>query len=398
MSADLVGERVVIQRSPETARRRRILIGVTIDDSLQFHTGLPEALVDDGWDVHIVAGRGRRSDGLRDIRGVTVHPLEMRRTPNPSSDLVSFTRWIHLMMVIRPDVTFIGTPKAALLGNVAARIMRVKRRIYVLHGLRLETSTGLSLRMLRIVERLTARSAHETLSVSKSLEALAVRTGMVSKKSAIVLGGGSCNGVDIARFAAVSSDEERISALALEIGLDRSLPTVGFVGRLTRDKGLPELAGAFALLHAEGLAVQVLIVGGIDDESGRVALAELNRTGQKVIAVGYRTDTALFYPLMDVFCLPSHREGLPNVLLEAMASRVVVVGTNVTGIVDLLEDQVTGYLVDRGSERQLADALRDAIQNPSHAVELADAAFKFVKTEFDTRRVQALIREYLTSR
>lgn len=379
-------------------RRRTILIGVTIDDSLQFHTGLPEALVVDGWEVHVVAGPGRRLERLRQTDGIHVHEIPMRRVPNPWFDFIAFAKWIRLVWIVRPDVTLIGTPKAALLGNLAARILRVRRRIYVLHGLRLETSAGLLRSVLYRMERLTAASAHEVLSVSNSVKRLAVNMALATERGAIVLGAGSCNGVDVARFSAIAADGARASALAVNIGLDRALPTIGFVGRLTRDKGLAELAGAFRILRSEGVHAQVLLVGGVDDESGRIALAELNRTGQSIVAVGYREDPAPFYPLMNVFCLPSLREGLPSVVLEAMASRIVVVGTDATGNVDLIEDKVTGYLVDRGSERQLADALRYAIENPIHSEELAEAAFRMVESRFDTSTVQFLLRNYLLAR
>lgn len=99
---------------------RRIIIGVTIDDSLQFHSGLPEALVRDGWDVHIVTTPGRRSEQLRNVHGVTVHELVMDREPCLRRDVHALLRWLVLMRRIAPDSTFIGTPKAALLGNLAA--------------------------------------------------------------------------------------------------------------------------------------------------------------------------------------------------------------------------------------------------------------------------------------
>lgn len=379
----------------EVRAQKTILMGVTIDDSLQFHSGLPQALVRDGWDVHVVTGPGRRIELLRGEAGIHVHVLPMTRDPSPWNDIVSFLKWFNLIRAVRPDVTFIGTPKASLLGNVAARLLRVPRRIYVLLGMRLETSTGSSRRVLHLLEQLTAWSAHEVLAVSESLKRLAIDMRITTEMQAVVLGAGSCNGVDVARYRCISEDTRRLSEVAKEIGLDRSIATIGFVGRLTRDKGLPELSGALRKLREEGLELQVLVVGGVDDESGRAGLAELHLTGQRIVAVGYREDTAVFYPLMDVLCLPSLREGLPNVLLEAMASGTVVIGSDATGIVDLVENQVTGYLISRGSVDQLADAIRYALLNRSRSSELATAALEFVNSNFDTEIVQSLIRGHL---
>ena len=208
---------------------KRILIGVTIDDSLQFHTGLPEVLVADGWDVHVVAGLGRRIEALRSTPGVTVHVLPMAREPKPLDDLRSLFKWMRLMRLVRPDTTLIGTPKAALLGNLAARLFRVRRRIYFLHGLRLETATGIQRFVLLFLERVTSRNAHETIAVSASLKRLATEMGIAQEEKVIVLGHGSCNGIDLDKYRASVLDEHQRRSLAREVGLDLTIPTVGFV-------------------------------------------------------------------------------------------------------------------------------------------------------------------------
>lgn len=375
-------------------RRKRILIGVTIDDSLQFHTGLPEALVADGWEVHVVAGPGRRLEALSRVSGVSVHALPMEREPHLSRDAIALWRWLKLIRSIRPDVTFIGTPKAALLGNVSAWALRVPFRSYELLGLRLETSAGPRRALLRTLERLTARSAHEVVAVSKSLQQLALDLDITTPDRIVVLGSGSCNGVDVQRFRDISTDRNGTAALFNELGLDERIPVIGFVGRLTRDKGLPELAGALRLLCRKGVNVQLLVVGSVDDDSGRVALELLHRTGQEVVLAGYREDVAPFYALMDIFCLPSLREGLPNVVLESMASRTAVVATDATGIVDLIENSVSGYIVPRGSETELARALAEAISDGSKSQTMVETAFEMVETRFDTGLVQQRIRGY----
>lgn len=375
-------------------RPNRILIGVTVDYSLDFYAGLPSALVADGWDVHIASHPGPHLESLRTIRGINVHPLPMRRDPSPLRDGVALARWLKLIWVVRPSVTFIGTPKAALLGNLAARFARVPRRIYVLHGLRFETSSGQARRFLTFLEKLTAHSAHEVLCVSPSLRQLAVRMSIATERKAIVLGAGSCNGIDVGHFDA-SFGTQVAADLGLEIGLDPSRPVIGFVGRLTRDKGLPELAGALRALRSRGIEVQLLVVGGIDDPSGQAALAELRQTGQSIIAVGHRPDVAPFYSMMDVFCLPSLREGLGTVVLEAMASRVVVVGTDSTGIVDLISEGVTGYLVPCRSERRLAEALQLALEDRAKSAVMVETAFEMVSSKYDSKFVQAHIRAYL---
>lgn len=314
------------------------------------------------------------------------------------SDVMSLIKWVRLIQLLRPDTTLIGTPKAALLGNFAAQLFRVKRRIYLLHGLRLETSVGIKRSLLRLIERVTSRMAHETLAVSASLRQLAIRSADIRENNILVLGAGSCNGIDIEKYRTSVLNLDQKRSLANTIKLDPTIPTVGFVGRITKDKGLTQLAGAMRLLYSRGVTVQLLIIGPIDGKSGTAAIAELEGTHQAVIATGYREDPAPFYQLMDVFCLPSLREGLPGVILEAMASRTAVVGTDATGIVDVIEDGVTGLVVARGSDEELASALETLILSHARRDALTENAFDMVSVRFNTPRVQGLLRDFLRSR
>jgi glycosyltransferase involved in cell wall biosynthesis len=374
--------------------RRRILIGVTIDDSLQFHIGLPAALVREGWDVHVVSGPGRRIQALADEPGVSTHVLAMRRGPSPVRDLVALATWIRLLHRVRPHVTLIGTPKAALLGHIAGSLTRVPRRIYNLLGLRVETARGPLRIILTAMERLTASSATEVLAVSRSVQERAVRLRLVGGDRVTVLGGGSSNGVDVDRYRELSSPAAR-KELAARISLEPGVPVIGFVGRLTRDKGLPELADALRRMHGDGRQVQLLVVGGVDDPSGQAALRELESTGQRVVAVGYQEEPAPFYAVMDVFCLPSLREGLPNVVLESMASGTPVVASDATGNVDLVIDGETGYLVPMRSGEALARALTAAIDDAPRTRRTTARARTFVAERYEQADVQRRILAYL---
>ena len=124
-----------------TSGKPRIVLGVTVDLSLRLMAGFPQYLAERGWDVHVVSSPGARLDALAGVDGVTVHALTMAREPSPVSDLRSLIAWMRLLRRLRPDVVSVGTPKAGLLGGIAARLTRVPGRVYMLRGLRLETST-----------------------------------------------------------------------------------------------------------------------------------------------------------------------------------------------------------------------------------------------------------------
>lgn len=366
----------------------RILLAVTVDMTLVFMRGFPEFLVERGWDVHVASTEGPLLDRLRGVAGVTVHPLRMSREPSLLRDLVSLAAWLRLIRTLRPQVVSAGTPKAGLLGSVSGALARVPRRVYHLRGLRLETSSGFARRVYTLTERIAARSATDILAVSRSLRQRAIELGIAPASKIAVLGDGSSNGVDLARFdpsLPAPTDELRAS-----LGLTAGIPVVGFVGRLTADKGVDVLARARAMLASRGIRHQLLVIGGAD---GADRAQELD-LGDDVVFTGRVPDPERYYRLMDVLCLPTLREGFPNVVLEAAASRVPTVTTDATGAVDSVVDGTTGLISKAGSADSLADALQSVIVDAGLRERLAGNALSHVREHFDRTRIWELTEDY----
>lgn len=367
-----------------------IVLGVTVDISLGLMRGFPQYLVRKGWDVHIVSSPGRGLDALAQADGVTVHALRMERGPSPFRDLISLVRWIRLLRRIRPDVSSIGTPKAALLGGIAARLTRVPYRVYVLRGLRLETARPRMRAVLTQMEKLACWSAHCVLSVSESLRNAALGLGIVRPSKIVVLGRGSSNGVDTEAFEGSRFKESHINALRTELGLAPDVPTIGFVGRLTADKGLAVLAEARKILAVQAIDHQLLIVGGIDGGSAQESLRLVRNSGRAAVETGHVNNTAIYYQLIDILCLPTFREGFPNVVLEAGASGKPTVTTNATGAVDAVVDHISGIVVPVGDAHALANELKVLIGDSELRATLGTAAQKYVKQNFQQSDVWAM--------
>lgn len=366
--------------------RRRILLAVTIDDSLQFIRGFPDFLVENGWDVHVVSSPGPRLEELSTHAHIFTHPLPMAREPSLAADLVSLAKWIKLVRAVRPEVTSVGTPKAGLLGGIAALVNGVPRRIYLLRGLRLETTQGLKRALLVVLERVAVGSSHHVISVSASLRDRAIALGIAKPSKIQVLGSGSSNGVDADTFTP-AHDAAQVEALRGELGLVPGLPTLGFVGRLTADKGLESLAAARRILAARSVDHQLLIVGGIDDHASPTVIDEVVATGRPAVVTGRVADTSPYYHLMDVFCLPTLREGFPNVVLEASASGVAVVTTDATGASDSVVPEVTGLIADALAPDELADQIERLIRDPSLRRKLGEAGRQWVFENFNRQAV-----------
>jgi glycosyltransferase involved in cell wall biosynthesis len=169
------------------------------------------------------------------------------------------------------------------------------------------------------------------------------------------------------------------------------------VGRLTRDKGIPELMEAFLQLGNRFPDLRLLLVGCFEREDPLPTHTRTQlETHPRVIFRGAVNDTAPYYALADILVLPSHREGLPTVVLEAQAAGKPVIGASVTGITDAVANGETGLLFPVGDVQALADAMASLITDKSLAGRLGRAGQERVKREFQQEQIwESLYRAYL---
>lgn len=372
-----------------TTRTRTIVFGVTIDYQLRYHDGLYQRLADMGWDVHLVTGRGPVGARLASHPGVTVHELEMARSPHPGKDLIGLVRWVRLLKSVRPSVLVVGTPKAALLGSMAGRFARIPQRIYELHGLRLESASGAMRTILRWMERITCRAATRVVAVGESLRSRALAEGLTSPDKIAVLGSGSPNGVDDRHFIDARADQGQRERTRASLDIRPDEVVIVFVGRLTADKGIDLLAEALPRVDS-ALTPHLVVLGSVDDDSGRLGAEHLRTVARRVTFVGEVDDVAPYLAVATVLCLPSRREGLPTVILEAFAAGVAVVATAATGIVDLVENEKSGLLVPLDSPTALAGALTRILSDEELRRTVTQNALGIVQDQYRTPHVQQL--------
>ena len=376
-----------------SAHRPHIVVGVTSAQTCLVLGGRLRALREAGFRVTLVSSPGELLTTTAAQEGVDAVELPMRREIAPVADILSLLRLLRLLHRLKPEMTEFSTPKAGLLGSIAAMLCRVPTRVYFLRGLKLETAAGLKRRILLAAEKLASACSHAVLCNSESLRNQALALGVAPEAKLRLLGGGSSYGVDVERFSPGTSDPRG------RLGLPLDAPVVGFVGRLTRDKGLPELIEAFDAILAAKPEAHLLLVGWFDaaeDALDRTLRARIEHH-PRIHLTGFVADTAPYYRAMDVMVLPTWREGFPNVVLEAAASGIPVVTTLSTGSRDAVVPEVTGLLIPPGYPEAIRESVLQLLNDPERRSRMGEAARSWVLHQYVNGRVLDLTVRYYES-
>lgn len=353
----------------------RLVIGTTIKEQIttSFFAHLP-ALVQAGWQVHVVASPGPWPSGPPPVP-VESHEISMAKEISPAADVRALAAWIQLLREVKPAVVIGGSPKAALLAMTAARAVGVPRRIHLHRGARWETLDGARRSLTKAADRATAAAATEVVAVSASLAQLLQESGVTRRRATVLAAGGS-KGVDLQRF-----HPPPIPTCVGPV-------TLGFIGRLAADKGLTALVAGLDAVRQSYPDARLVVIGEIDtaDPPPASVIARL-ADDPAVSMLGWRTDVPELLRDLDVLVFPSAREGLPNAVIEAAASGVPAVGWGVTGVRDAIADGYSGVLVPPGDIDAFARSTRELVEFvrapgspwPEQARQWAQ--------RFDTRRV-----------
>lgn len=380
-------------QQPSAARNPHIVVGITSPQTCLVLGGRLRTLREAGFRVTLVSSPGELLTQTAAQEGVESVAIPMRREISPLADLVALLRLCWLLYRLKPQMTEFSTPKAGLLGSIAAMLCRVPARVYFLRGLKLETCTGIKRRILLGAERLAAACSHSVLCNSDSLRNEALALAIAPEKKLCLLGSGSSNGVDVDRF------HPGPCSLRHRLGFSPEAHVVGFVGRLTRDKGLPELIEAFDAILAAKPDAHLLLVGWFDAAEDALGHALRSRIENhpRIHLTGYVADTAPYYQVMDVMVLPTWREGFPNVVLEAAATGIPVVTTLSTGSRDAVVPEVTGLLIPPGYPVAIRESVLHLLHDPERRCRMGLAARDWVLKHYVNDQVLGRTTHYYKS-
>lgn len=348
-----------------------------------------------GYEIAVISSPGAHLEEVVKRFGVEAIPVAMTRAISPMADAAALLRLSATLVRRRFDIVHVHTPKASLLGTLAAVASMHPNRMYTLRGIRYEEMTGLRRIFFRSIERLVCRLNCRVICVSASSRQVAIVDRLCGSSRLRLLASGSSNGIDVDRFANAAG---RLDAHAVRerLGIPAGAPVVGFVGRITRDKGIHDLLAASHRMRQSGCHIHLVIIGPWDDTDPVELECRRSIEEEKWIHhLASVDEPEKYYAALDVLVFPSYREGFPNVVLEAAASRVPTVGYRVTGVKDAVVHEQTGLLVNPRDWVSLADSVIRLIHDTASRFRMGVAAWQRVESEFRPERIwQALDDEY----
>jgi glycosyltransferase involved in cell wall biosynthesis len=338
-----------------------------------------------GFEITCICAPSAEAQMIRE-RGAALHTAPLRRSIAPLDDLRAVWNLWRFLRRQRFDIIEVSTPKAALVGAIAARLAGARCIIHLIRGLAYQFQTGLSGRILRWSTAIPCRLAHFNVSVSHSMREQLHTDGVCDRERIAVLGEGSSNGVDLRRFD--HHDRSRRDDIRRRFDIPADAVVAGFVGRITGDKGIVELVEAFKRLTERCPNLYLLLIGRYEERDRPPEhVEELIDHHPRIRLAGWQTDTAPFYQAFDIFVLPSFREGLANTLLEAGAMGLPTVTTDAIGCRDVVRDGQTGFCTPIRDVARLAEGLATLVQDARLRNEFGAAARRWVEANYDQRKV-----------
>lgn len=308
-----------------------------------------------------VSSSGKELFDVQIEEGVPVVPIEMSRRITPVKDIIALWQTYCLFKSEKPEIVHTHTPKAGIVGMLAAKMAGVPHRLHTVAGLPLMEASGIKRRILDLVEKLTYKSATKVYPNSKGLYDFILKNGYAPSAKIKVIGNGSSNGIDICYFSPSEVSEEKKEILERQLGLRPEDFLFVFVGRIVKDKGINELIKAFSTLTN----VKLLLVGNPESELDPILpeTQSMINENPNILSVGFQRDVRAYFAVSDALVFPSYREGFPNVVMQAGAMGLPCIVSNINGCNEIIENGKNGIIVEPKNIESLVKAMKIMIED-----------------------------------
>lgn len=338
---------------------KKLVIVVTVPVVLETWLKGQAKFLSQSYDVEIITSNAQNIKNIEHYEGVKIKIMDFNREINIFKDLKILFQLIYYFIKTQPDIVYTLTPKAGLLGMMASFLTKVPHRVHCIVGLPHLEAKGKRKFILEFSEKLTYFFTNKLFCNSLNLKKNIL---LMTKKNVNIIGNGSVNGVDTNYFKDTLSKNEKNKIMS-RLGLQDNHFIIIFVGRIVNDKGVNELVKAFENLNLKYSFSKLLLVGDYKNETDIISTKsqQIIKNNSSIIYLEFQEDIREYLAVSNLLVLPSYREGLPNVLIEAGSYGLPLVATNINGCNEVIINEQNGLLINKKDEIGLFNAMEKFI-------------------------------------
>ncbi|MCO5935991.1 glycosyltransferase family 4 protein [Mucilaginibacter sp. RB4R14] len=338
------------------------------------------------FEVYMASATDNSVSTLEMNEGVPHFQIPLNRKLNVFKDIVALYYTIKLIRKLKPDIVHTHSPKAGIVGMLAAMLCNVKLKIHTVAGLPLVEETGLKRQLLICVEKLTYIFADWVLPNSQE-QLQFIKANIDSSDKITIIGKGSSNGIDLDYFSKSENNLTENDNLRKLYNINSDDVVLTFVGRLANYKGCNELVACFKNLSLRHTNIKLFLVGPLEDLNPLMpeTLNEI-KSNNAIIATGHQNDIRPYLNMADIFVFPSYREGFPQSLMQACAFGLPCIATDINGCNEIVFDDVNGYLIPTKSEIKLIEKCEILINDKNKRLEFGAKGRKYLEDNFEQKQ------------
>lgn len=351
------------------------------------------------FDVIGVSSPGKELDEVKKDEEIDVRAIDMSRKITPLKDIKSLWSTYRFLRKEKPQIVHTHTPKAGIVGMLAAKMAGVPHRLHTVAGLPLMEVTGVKRQVLDLVEKLTYASATQVYPNSKGLSDYIIEHKYTDKYKLKVIGNGSSNGIDTSFFSPEQVSEDQKTLLKQQLKIKDTDFVFVFVGRLVGDKGINELIKAFSALNKQEnqQRSKLLLVGPLEQELDPLYPETLNEieNNPDIVSVGFQKDVRPYFAISDALVFPSYREGFPNVVMQAGAMELPSIVSDINGCNEIIVKNENGVIVPVKDSESLREEMEKMILDKDYYQKLKKNARPMIEDRFEQSVIwNAILSEY----
>jgi len=357
-------------------------------------------MASNGFDVKGVSSEGEELREVHENEGIAVEAITMSRKITPFQDLKSLWQMWNFLRKEKPQIVHTHTPKAGIIGMLAARLAGVPHRLHTVAGLPLMEATGTKRKILNFVEKLTYSSATRVYPNSKGLYDFILQNNFTQSNKLKIIANGSSNGIDTTFFSPDQVTELERVTLREKLNIQPDDFVFVFVGRIVSDKGINELIKAFSELQTvenKPAGIKLLLVGGLENDLDPLnpeTLAEINQN-KDIISVGFQQDVRSFFAIADALVFPSYREGFPNVVMQAGAMGLPSIVSDINGCNEIIIEGENGLIIPSKNVEKLKEKMLTLAKDKNLYTKLKGNSRRMIENRYEQSVVwNALLEEY----